>query len=123
MNRSQIVRAVLWDLDGVLIDSAPLHFTAWQKLFQDLGKSFSYQDFIATFGLRNDTILQRNLGLLPPEEIRRLGQKKEELFRTQLGLNIEPLPGAIEAVNELHRNEIKQAVVSSAPRENIDLAL
>ena len=46
-------RAVLWDMDGTLVDTAELHFAAWRQLMQELNRPFTRADFAATFGLRN----------------------------------------------------------------------
>jgi len=118
-----MIKAVLWDLDGVLLDSASLHFISWQRLFNNLGRGFSYGDFTTTFGLCNDAILRQNLGPLPREEIERLGFEKEELFRAKLRRKVVSLPGAVRLVKAVHARGRGQAVVSSAPRRNIDLAL
>src|SRR5262245_13741237 len=48
--------AVLWDMDGTLVDTAELHFAAWLRLMQELGRPFSRADFAATFGMRNPEI-------------------------------------------------------------------
>ena len=51
------LRAVIWDLDGVIIDSAEEHRQAWQRLAQEEGILLSDADFWATFGKRNDDII------------------------------------------------------------------
>ena len=50
--------AVIWDVDGTLVDTAELHFDAWVKLAAELGRTFTRGDFAATFGRRNPEILQ-----------------------------------------------------------------
>jgi beta-phosphoglucomutase-like phosphatase (HAD superfamily) len=109
------VRAVLWDLDGVLVDSAPFHFQAWRELLASLGWDFREADFRRTFGLRNDAILRGFLGDLPPAEIERLGRRKEELFRRAALGNIVPLPGALALLRLLGERGFKLALVSSTP--------
>ncbi len=44
--------AVLWDVDGTLVDTAELHFQAWLALADELGKPFTRADFAGTFGWR-----------------------------------------------------------------------
>jgi len=117
------VRAILWDLDGVLVDSAPFHFQAWRELLASLGKEFSEADFRRTFGLRNDAILRDLLGDLPPAEVGRLGARKEALFRRAALGNIVPLPGALALLRILRERGFKLALVSSTPHGNIDLIL
>ena len=117
------MRAVLWDLDGVLVDSAPFHLQAWRELMASLGRELSEADFQRTFGLRNDAILRDLLGELPPAEVERLGARKEALFRRAALGNIVPLPGALAVLSLLREQRFKLALVSSAPQGNIDLIL
>jgi beta-phosphoglucomutase-like phosphatase (HAD superfamily) len=51
-------RAVLWDMDGVLVDSAEYHYAAWREALAREGVDLSYDAFRATFGQRNDAILR-----------------------------------------------------------------
>ena len=53
------VRAVLWDMDGTLVDSGDLHFAAWRESMLALGRDLTRAEFDATFGQRNDAILRR----------------------------------------------------------------
>jgi len=117
------VKAVLWDLDGVLVDSAPFHFQAWRELLASQGRELSEADFRRTFGLRNDTILRDLVGNLPPAEVERLAARKEELFRQAARGNIAALPGALALLRLLRERGLKLALVSSTPRANIDLIL
>ena len=114
-----MIKAVLWDVDGVLIDTAPFHYQAWRTLFASLGKELSRAEFLKTFGLRNDDTLQSILGPLPDDRLQELGHRKEEIFREAIRGHIAPMPGAVEIVRRLRRAGVRQAVVSSAPRDNV----
>ena len=118
-----MIGAVLWDMDGVLVDTAPFHYQAWRALFAGLGKDLSDEEFRRTFGLRNDDILRANLGDMPPERLRELGRRKEELFREAIRGKVQPLPGAVALVRRLRESGVKTAVVSSAPRRNVETLL
>jgi len=118
------LRCLLWDLDGVLVDSSPYHYQAFQRLLAELGRTLD-EEFFRTqlLGLRNDAILTRLLGPLSSEELARLSRRKEELFRGLIAGRVRPLPGAVELVREAQARGLPQAVVSSTPRENISLVL
>ncbi len=118
-----MIEAVLWDMDGVLVNTAPFHYQAWRALFASLGRDLSEEEFRRTFGLRNDNILRTVLGETPPERLRELGDRKEELFREAIKGRITPLPGAVGLVRRLRAAGVKQAVVSSAPRSNVETIL
>lgn len=115
------LHAVIWDLDGVIIDSAEAHRQAWQRLAQEEGIQLSDADFWATFGKRNDDIIPVIWGPQPPERVQALADRKEAYFRELIRKTAAPLPGSIELLRGLHEAGFLQALASSAPIENIQL--
>jgi HAD superfamily hydrolase (TIGR01509 family) len=116
--------AVLWDLDGTLADTEQAHFAAWQRFCREFNRELAWEEFKPTFGLGNPDILHRLLGPdLDADEIEALSQRKEALFRTVTGGVIRPMPGARALAEHLDRIGIPQAIVSSAPVENIAFML
>jgi beta-phosphoglucomutase len=115
------IKAVIWDLDGVIIDSADEHRRAWHRLAKEEGLSFTDEQFWATFGQRNDVIIPSLWGAMPPERVRALADKKEAYFREFIRKSGKPLPGSIELLHALHDAGYKQALASSTPIANIDL--
>ena len=118
-------RAVLWDMDGTLVDSAEFHWQAWRDTMSREGSPITYEQFLATFGQRNDSILRQWLGEKATSElIQRIGDAKEALYRQhvrQQGIRL--LPGAWEWLHLLHRKGWGQAIASAAPRANIETIL
>ena len=115
-------KAVIWDMDGVLADTAPFHLSAWQKVFQERGVKFTKEDFRHSFGRRNDAIIRKTLGKeTSQEEIDTISGKKEASFRRKIGRNLKPLPGVIKLITSLEEHGFKMALASSAPIENIQL--
>jgi len=116
-------RAVLWDLDGTLADSKEYHWRSWQEAMAAEGLTVTHDQFLASFGQRNDAILGEWLGGDPdPEQIRRIGEAKEARFRELVKKEgIIPLPGAGEWVRTLHGEGWRQAIASSAPRLNVEV--
>jgi beta-phosphoglucomutase family hydrolase len=118
------LRAVIWDLDGVIIDTAPFHFQAWREVFQEEGVEFSETDFMHSFGLRNEDIIRRILGDRTSEsKISAIATKKEERFRRKIEGKATPSPGALLLMRQLQERGFKQGIASSAPRENVRLLL
>ncbi|MCI0457168.1 MAG: HAD family phosphatase [Gemmataceae bacterium] len=116
--------AVLWDMDGTLVDTAELHFQAWDQLMRELAHPFTRADFAATFGWRNPEILHRFFGTsYNDQQIAELGDRKEEIYRAAARQGVTLLPGARPLLEGLHAAGCKQAVGSSAPRANLDLIL
>jgi beta-phosphoglucomutase len=118
---SNAVRAVIWDMDGVIIDSAEEHRQAWQRLAHEEGVRFSDADFWSTFGKRDDDIITLVWGTQSPERMQELADRKEAYFRALIRETAAPLPGSIELMRGLHEAGYAQALASSAPVENIRL--
>jgi beta-phosphoglucomutase family hydrolase len=118
-----MIDAVLWDLDGVLVDTARFHYQAWRQLFDELGRGFGEEDFRRTFGLRNDLIFREELPDTSAEEAERLSDHKEALFRRFAAGSVTPLPGAVELVRRTRQEGRRMALVTSTPRANIDFML
>ncbi|MBN1161009.1 MAG: HAD family phosphatase [Dehalococcoidales bacterium] len=123
MSESRL-EAVLWDMDGVIADTADYHYGAWRDVFRERGVAFSKTDFMRHFGQRHDTIIKFALGdKLTPEEIEAIADKKQALYRERVSKNVVPLPGAIELIELLKKNRIKTAIATSAVPKNIDVIL
>lgn len=118
-------RAVLWDMDGTLIDSEQLHRVSWRETLATEGITISREQFLASFGQRNDSIISRWLGTAaPPDRIAEISNAKEQLYRHLIRRDgISPLPGVTHWVHQLHNQGWHQAVASAAPRANIDAVL
>jgi len=118
-------RAVLWDMDGTLIDSMPYHVEAWTEVLEPLGYHFAPEQLLKTFGLRNEEIVRDHLKLDRPQaELQRLIEEKEERYRrlvSERGLAL--LPGARRWLDDLKAADWPQAIVSSAPRLNMAAVL
>ena len=119
------MNAAIWDMDGTLVDTAELHFAAWQEMGTLLGKPFSRADFTATFGKRNPEILRQFYGeRFSEQEIDELGTKKEDVYKAAARKQgIELLPGARALLDGLKEAGFRQAIGSSAPRGNVDLRI
>ncbi len=118
---SNTIKAIIWDLDGVIIDSADEHRRAWQRLAREENIKLTDDDFWATFGKRNDDIFAILWGSLTPEQAHELGNRKETYFRDLIRQSAAPLPGSMELMRSLHEAGYPQALASSAPIENIQL--
>ena len=118
-------KAVLWDMDGTLVDSGELHWIAWRNTMANEGIVITREQFLSTFGQRNDSIIPSWLGsAVTAERIERIAQTKEELYRhlvSRVGIAHEP--GVARWLRRLHKRGWQQAIASAAPRANIDAVL
>ena len=120
-----MTRAVLWDLDGTLVDSAEFHWLSWRDTMAAEGIGLTHQQFLDSFGQKNDRILPGWLGPgASAERIRQVGDAKEAEYRRLATVHgLTPLPGAAAWVRRLHSQRWQQAIASSAPRENVGVML
>lgn len=118
-------RAVLWDMDGVLVDSIEYHYEAWRLAMQCEGRTLTHAGFKRTFGQRNDTVLRDMLDPnISDADIARIADFKEATYRALVReRGISPLPGVLHWLNVLRDTGWKQAVASAAPRANVDAIL
>lgn len=116
--------ALIWDVDGTLVDTAELHFQAWIDLARELNKPFTRADFAATFGQRNPEIIRKLFGShYSDQEVQAIGDRKENLYRDAAQHGVDLLPGVRNLLEQAQAAGFRQAIGSSAPRANLELIL
>lgn len=118
------IRGVVFDMDGVIVDSHPSHRAAWKKFLQSLGRTASDNeiDFILD-GRKREEILRHFLGEeLSPEEVRDYGNRKDQMLR-ELGTRPRPIDGVIEFLFELRQAGIAMGLATSAARDRTEATL
>jgi HAD superfamily hydrolase (TIGR01509 family) len=110
------LRGVIFDMDGVLVDSHGVHRDAWRQFFQTLGRDvLEFElDFILD-GRKRADILRYFLGNCPDAELEEFGRRKDCIFR-QMRLSVASVPGVVRFVRELHRSGAALALATSASR-------
>lgn len=114
----------LFDWDGVLVDSKALHQAAWDQVAAEFGYPHGPDDFRRHFGSQNRRAIVEILRWtsdLPT--VQRISTRKEIIYRERLGAADIWMPGAAAFVSALGAAGVPCAVVSSSPRENIDVVL
>jgi HAD superfamily hydrolase (TIGR01509 family) len=115
--------ALLFDLDGTLVDSDAEHLVAFQRVFAPRGIKLDRSEYAANImGASNEMIARRYLSHLPPHEQAATLDAKEAAYRDGLG-DLEPILGALALLDYADRRGLKRAVVTNAPRANAEKVL
>ncbi len=117
--------ALIFDLDGVLVDSNPFHLQKWVELLNERGVAFDPAELPRrVLGQRNDAALRFFLGGdLRKEELKQLSEELEGRFREVFEPHARPLPGLEALIREGHRKGVPMAVASSAMAKNIEFVV
>ncbi|MGP1387457.1 MAG: HAD family hydrolase [Thainema sp.] len=119
-----MIQAILYDLDGTLADTDPIHFQTWQQVLKDhqfeIDHAFYRQHFS---GRLNPDIVRDLLPHLSDKAGKELCDRKEALFREWAEQQLQPLAGLLDLITWGKTNHIRQAVVTNAPRLNAEFTL
>jgi beta-phosphoglucomutase len=113
--------AVIFDMDGVIVDNMKYHKRAWEMFLEKYAPDIDVEEFSKHFGMVNKDLLkivfQREIS---DEEESRFGEEKEALYREIYAEDVAPTGGLVDFLQELKENSVKAAVASAAPKVNVD---
>ncbi|WP_241524107.1 HAD family hydrolase [Oceaniglobus indicus] len=113
--------ALLFDLDGTLIHSDPLHAQVFAELLADHGRIIDEAYYLSHLHGRHNSAIFGDL--LPDEDAQALSDQKEAMFRDRLGASVPATPGAVALLDHAAARGWPVAVVTNAPRANADAML
>lgn len=115
-----MIRGAIFDMDGVLVDSHPVHMRAWERFLKSQGRPVSQQDldFILE-GRKREEILRHFMGELTPELLASYGHQKEALFREE-AVNMKAIPGVTGFLDELASASLPMGVASCGGRGRVN---
>ncbi len=118
-------RAVIFDLDGVLVDSYQAHFDSWQRLCRQWDLTMTERQFAATFGRTTREVVAQfwSSRAFTAAEVAELDGQKEAIYRELLQSDFPIMDGAIALLDDLQNAGAPIGLGSSAPPENVWLSL
>jgi beta-phosphoglucomutase len=121
-SNSRLPAALIFDMDGVLIDSNPFHIQKWKEFLDERGVPYDADDLPKQIlGIRNDTAFQHFFGRkLRGDEMKKLSGDLEARFRAAFRPHAQPLPGLKALLDQCHMEKIPLALASSAMTRNVD---
>jgi beta-phosphoglucomutase family hydrolase len=120
-----MIKTAIFDMDGVIVDNHIFHLKAWKKFCEVNNIKFSAQEFREKFfGKNNHDILKgllnRNISY---QEVFKLGEAKEAIYREIYQPFIKPVTGLVEFIKILKINGFRLAIATSAHKPNLDFVL
>jgi HAD superfamily hydrolase (TIGR01509 family) len=128
MNPKVEIEAILFDMDGVLVDSIPLHIKAWNSVLGEISMpDLDRETYLSMLGRTNLDMITKYLNLhditLPLSVKRKVVDKKEQTYRDIIKDDLRTIPGVIEWLEFLKKNQIRCSVASSGEMANIVVVL
>ncbi len=114
---------VIFDMDGVLIDSADAHFQSWCLLARENNTRVTHDHFTQTFGRQNQDVIPILFGDVNDRRLRELADRKEALYRDLIRKDPPLVKGAASLIRSLNEQGARVAIGSSGPLENIRLVI
>ena len=112
---------ILWDMDGVLVDTLDYHYAAWREVFNEYSFVLSRDTYKETFGINNKHLIQSILGEdVSKKIIEEIHTKKESIYRDSLIGEDILYPGTKDTLELFKNADFVQVVTTSAPQVNID---
>jgi HAD superfamily hydrolase (TIGR01509 family) len=115
---------VIFDIDGVLLDSYKMHYECWRTIAEKHSIYVSEKEFDSLFGRRGSEIVRQIWGKdLPGEQVVAIHRQKQALYRENLQRNFPEMDGAIQLIDALAAEGFVLGIGSSAPPENVEMSL
>ncbi len=118
-DRKKLPEAVIFDFDGIIVDTEPLHYRAFTRILEPHGLGFSWEEYRKTYmGFDDrDAFLEafsRHGKVLDDVRLSELVHKKGEAFQDMISEGVTPYPGVAELARKLKKSGIPVAICSGA---------
>jgi beta-phosphoglucomutase len=117
--------AVIFDFDGVIVDTEPLHYKAFQRVLEPLALGFTWEEYVESYIGFDDRDAFRHVysshgTKLSQEQLHGLIEQKALFFSDVIQSGVSAYPGVLDLISHLHMHKIPLAICSGALRTDID---
>ena len=118
-----MLKGIVFDFDGVIVDSHAVHKRAWEKFLESIGRCASEEqlEFVLD-GRKRDDILRHFLGELTSSELAQYGHQKEQIFRREAA-QVQTIEGVPRFLEDLEKAEMMLGIASSGSRSRVTFLL
>jgi beta-phosphoglucomutase family hydrolase len=117
------IEAVIFDMDGTVVDTTELEYKAWHRMMQEQGVEFTHEEYIKVLGAKGSEIVKKHLDW-DEEAIQEILQNKETYFKelvAQQGLEL--IPGVEKVLQDIQQIPLKMALATGASRKKLEFVL
>lgn len=115
-----MIKAVIFDVDGTLVDTVDMHAHAWQQAFRDLGKEFEFEPIRSQIGKGTDQLLPVFLSETEMDEIgEKIADRRGEIFKKEYLPKAQAFPQVRELFERIRQDGLKIVLASSAPEDEL----
>ncbi len=115
------LKALLFDMDGTLVDSDPIHIAVFVDFLAERGVTITEADYMARIHGRRNVEIFRDL--LPEADPVEMDLAKEAAYRERVGTRMDPMPGARELIRQARSSGVRIGAVTNGPRANLEAVL
>lgn len=116
-----MLRGVIFDIDGTLVDSNDAHARSWVETFSEAGYKVPFEVVRPLIGMGGDKLLPKTTGIRhDSKEGKKLTKRRSRLFRDNHLPHLRPFPGSRALVERIRRDGLKPIVATSAKDEELE---
>lgn len=115
-------KAIIFDMDGTLLESTTGDYKAWEKVFNDYGKQLTYQDYVPLLGIKSAEVIRKVLGVLNEDDVTRILKEKYDYFVEYVTANpVQPVDHAEDLLKALQGQDVLVGLATSSRRPKVDM--
>jgi beta-phosphoglucomutase family hydrolase len=117
-------KAIIFDMDGTLLESTEADYKAWEKVFIDYGKKLSFGDYVPLLGVRSADVITNHIGITNEDDVTRILKEKFDYFVEYINANpVKAVDGAEDFLKSLSKYDVKIGLATSSRKEKMKLVL